>query len=128
MAKQYLHEPVRSGDRDSWLVSEVDEDGGKTPLGIRPDSSANALDGAVHGSSFTTCTELPISNRALPDGPVVEHYDLVPDPSRPLIARALPPAGPPLHARHVCPACAAERGHEVNVTLPPAQPFDRPTL
>jgi hypothetical protein len=123
MAKQYLHEPVRSGDREAWLVSEVDEAGAKTPLGIRPASSANALDAAVHGSSFTTMTELPVSNRALPDGPKVEHYDLVPDPSRPLVARVLDGPGSLFHTRSECPACKAERVH-----LPPAQPFDRPTL
>ena len=116
--KKYLHEPIRSGDRDSWLVSEVDESGVKTPIGIRPQSAANALDAAIHGSSFTTMSELPVSNRALPDGPVTESYDLVPDPSRPLIARVLPPAGPPIHARHVCPACKAERGHDVYLPVP----------
>jgi hypothetical protein len=122
--KKYLHEPIRSGDRDSWLVSEVDEAGAKTPLGIRPQSSGNALDGAIHGSSFTTMTSLPISNRALPDGPVVEHYELTPDPARPLIAKVLDPAGPLTHQRTECPACHAERGHELQ--LPPALPFDSP--
>jgi hypothetical protein len=116
MAKRYLHEPVRSGDRDRWLVSEVDEAGVKTPIGIRPQSAANALDGALHPVTHETMTELPVRNRALPDGPAVEHYDLVPDPSRPLVARVLPP-GPLLHRRDLCQACHLER-----VQLPAALP------
>jgi hypothetical protein len=116
----YEHRPVHENGRDQWLVSHVDpETGAKTPLGIRPQSAANALDGAVHAGNRVTSIE--VRDRTAPGTPV-QSYDLTPDPARPLEARVLPGPGSLFHDRSHCGPCAAERGHDVN--LPTALPSE----
>jgi hypothetical protein len=122
--QQYEHRPVRANGRDQWLISQVDpESGSRTPIGLRPASSAETLDSTLHTGTFERMTTLPIRNRALPDGPAVESYVIAEptDRDRTLIAKVLPPVGPPIHDRSHCSACLAERGH-LNVTLPPPLP------
>jgi hypothetical protein len=110
--KKYLHQPAVVGGRPSWVVSDAAT--GEV-LGVRPQSAANALDDALRAGN-NRVSSIEVRDRTAPGTPT-RSYDLVPDPTRPLEARVLPPAGPLTHQRTECPACKAER-----VQLPPALP------
>jgi hypothetical protein len=123
--KVYEHRPVHANGRDQWLVSQVDpESGSRTPIGLRPASSAEATAAAHAG----TVSSLLVRNRAVAEvGEPVYHQLPISEPEEHRAqapeVRHLDPPGSLFHDRSHCGPCAAERhGRDATVTLPPAQP------